>query len=81
VGAWTYRSYAIIQKNRRKGSRWISTACFRTHQGELSLTAYPIKQEGYAQERMAQYATEKLVRDYIDHFDPLRSRHRQRTRQ
>ena len=66
MGAWNYRSYAIVQKNRRKGSRWVSTACFRTERGELNLTAHPTTQEGYAQEKMAQYATEKFVRDYID---------------
>jgi hypothetical protein len=66
MGAWTYKSYAIIQKNRRKGNRWISTACFRTEQGELNLTAHGKKQEGYAQERLAQYATEKFVRESID---------------
>jgi hypothetical protein len=66
MGAWTYKSYAIIQKNRRKGNRWISTACFRTEQGELNLTAHGKKQEGFAQERLAQYATEKFVRESID---------------
>ena len=66
MGAWTYKNYSIIQRNHRKGSRWISTANFRTSKGELHLTAHPATQEGYAQERMAQYATEKFVRDHID---------------
>ena len=68
MGAWTYKSFAIVQKNRRKGNRWISTACFRTHEGEFDLTAHPVTREGYARERMAQYATEKLVREHIDKF-------------
>ena len=68
MGAWTYKNYAIVQKNHRLGKRWVSTACFRTSRGELNLTAYPVKQEGYAQERTAQSATEKFVRDYIDNW-------------
>lgn len=78
MGAWTYKSYAIIQKNRRKGNRWVSTAYFRTDEGELNITAYPLKQEGYAQERMAQYATEKLVRVCIDNFAPAHGKRRRR---
>ena len=66
MAAWNYKNYAIIQKNRRKARRWFSTATFRTRQGELSLTACPLRFEGYADENKAQRATEKFVRDHID---------------
>jgi hypothetical protein len=66
MGAWTYKSYSIMQKNRRKNGRWLSTATFRTRQGEINLTAYPLSTEGYADETKAQQATEKFVRNQID---------------
>ena len=66
MGAWTYKNCSIIQKNRRKDGRWLSTATFRTRQGEVNLTAYPLSTEGYANETKAQRATEKFVREQID---------------
>jgi hypothetical protein len=66
MAAWTYKNCSIIQKNRRKNGRWLSTATFRTRQGEINLTAYPRSTEGYAEEAKAQQATEKFVRNEID---------------
>ena len=66
MAAWTYKDYSIIQKNRRKDGRWLSTATFRTRHGELKVTAYPLSMEGYANETTAQRATEKFVRGQID---------------
>jgi hypothetical protein len=71
MAAWTYKSYSIIQKNRRKAGRWLSTATFRTRRGEFNLTAYPSTMEGYASEMRAQQATEDFVRDHIDRVAPF----------
>ena len=70
MAAWNYKSYAIIQKNRRIAGRWLSTATFRTEKGEVILTAYPSTNEGYADENRAQQATEKFVRDHIEKIGP-----------
>jgi hypothetical protein len=41
---WNYKGYSIVQKNQRnKESVWISSAKFRTRNGELNLTALPSK--------------------------------------
>lgn len=66
MAAWTYKTFSIVQRNRRRAGRWLSTATFRTRHGELSLTAYPLKMEGYADETKAQQATERFVRNHID---------------
>jgi hypothetical protein len=70
MAAWTYKNYSIIQKNRRRAQRWLSTATFRTRRGEFNLTAYPSTTEGYASEMKAQHATEKFVQDHIDRIAP-----------
>ncbi len=66
MAAWTYKNCSIIQKNWRKDGRWLSTATFRTRQGEINLTAYPLSTEGYSDETRAQQATEKFARNQID---------------
>lgn len=64
---WNYKGYSIIQRNGRDAAGfWLSSAKFRTRHGELNLTAYSPKLEGYADERNAQQATEQFVRDHID---------------
>jgi hypothetical protein len=70
MAAWTYKNCSIIQKNRLRDGRWLSTATFRTKQGEINLTAYPRSTEGYASETKAQQATEKFVRNQIDKLRP-----------
>jgi hypothetical protein len=63
---WSYKGHLVTQRNRQKNGRWLSSAKFRTKQGEVDLTAYPANFEGYDNEILAKEATARFVRDQID---------------
>jgi hypothetical protein len=63
---WTYKGHLITQINRQKGQLWLSSAKFRTKQGECSVMAYPKNFEGFDSKKEAQEATAKFVREQID---------------
>jgi len=63
---WTYKGHLVTQRNRHRDGRWLSSAKFRTKQGEIDLTAYPPNFDGYDSEAKAKEATARFVRDQID---------------
>jgi hypothetical protein len=63
---WTYKGYVIIQKCRRKGQRWLSSAKCKTTQDEFSLMAYPPTFEGFYSKNEAHEATARFVRAQLD---------------
>ena len=63
---WTYKGYLVTQRNFRKGQLWLSSAKFRTKQGDGSVMAYPPSSEGFESKKEAQEATAKFVRAQID---------------
>jgi hypothetical protein len=63
---WIYKGHLVTQKNRQKGQRWLSSAKFRTKQGECSVMAYPPNFEGFESKKEAEEATAKFVREQID---------------
>ena len=66
MDTWRHKGHLVTHKDRQKDGRWLSSAQYRTTNGEFRVTAYQSAFEGFESEAEAQEATAKLVREQID---------------
>jgi hypothetical protein len=63
---WRYKGHLVTHKNGQKDGCWLSSAEYRTPDGEFCVTAFQSGFNGFASEDEAQQATAKLIRQQID---------------